>query len=89
MIVPGCGLDPIHATGVVASDLAEAPGLAQAPGKPLDFSEVGCKEGQDGIRFPQLRLFNDDGFRLIVTRLGHILFYAVLGIPIHLGVLSM
>jgi hypothetical protein len=43
-------------------------GLAQAPGETLDFAEVGGKEGEDAIRFPQPGLLDDDGFGFIFTR---------------------
>jgi hypothetical protein len=42
-------------------------GLAQAFCEALDFTEVGGEKGEDAIRLSQLRLFNDDGFRLILA----------------------
>ena len=43
-------------------------GFAEAPGEALDFAQVGGIEGEDAVRLPQLRLLNDDGFRLILAR---------------------
>jgi len=48
-----------------------APGLAEALGETLDFAQVGGIEGEDGIRFTQLGLFDDNGFGLIVSSFGH------------------
>ena len=51
--------------------------LAQAFSEALDFAEAGGKEGEDDIRLPQLRLFNDNGFGLIFTRVWHIGYYLI------------
>jgi len=46
-------------------------GTPQAPGKALDFAQVRGIEGEDAIRLPQLGFLDDDGFGLIISRLGH------------------
>jgi len=46
-------------------------GFAEALGEALDFAQVGGIEGEDAVRLAQLRLLDDDGFGLIVTRFGH------------------
>ncbi len=42
-----------------------------ASGKTLDFTEVRRIKGEDAVRLTQLRLFNNDGFCLIVAWIWH------------------
>ena len=46
-------------------------GFPQALGEALDLALVWGIEGKDAIRLPQFGLLDNDGFGLIVSRLGH------------------
>ena len=48
-----------------------APGLAQALGKALYFAQARRIEGEDAVRLAQLGFFDDDGFSLISSWIGH------------------
>jgi len=45
--------------------------FSEALGKALNLAQVGGIEGEDAVRLPQFRLLNNNGFRLIVTWIGH------------------
>ena len=48
-----------------------APGFSDAPGKALDFAQVRRIEGEDAICLTEFSFFNNYGFSLVITRIGH------------------
>ena len=53
----------------VAGELA--PGASHPPGYGLNIAQVRRVEGKDSIRLAQLGFLDNDGFRLVVSWLGH------------------